>query len=257
MKQALAEEARVALAAVGVQDPKLCPPSRRAEAVARDHRLRLLADDVATEPDPRSASELEPHAGRFADRRTDRRSEPGRLEDDEQRVCTPGERAEAMQPVGHLGRPDRPVRSDRKIHDEQVDGPALEEGAGHRERLVERRRREDDQPLRPHAARHGLDRIECPSNVEPRHDRPAHLRFGGKSQSDRRLARRVVAPKSEAGAPRNAARQDGIECRESGPDDVVARRSAGLLGQRYGRQRADDLAASPRSCGSPAHLKGR
>jgi len=58
-----ATEAGVALAAVGVEDPELRPPARRTEAVPRDHHLRPLADDVATEADPAAPGELEPEPG--------------------------------------------------------------------------------------------------------------------------------------------------------------------------------------------------
>ena len=66
-EELVAAEAGVALAAVGVKDPQLCPPPRRAETVPRDHHLRPLADDVAAETDPAAPDELEPHAGRLGD----------------------------------------------------------------------------------------------------------------------------------------------------------------------------------------------
>ena len=47
-----AAEAAIALPALGVEDPELRPPPRRAEPVPGDGHLRLLADDVAPEPDP-------------------------------------------------------------------------------------------------------------------------------------------------------------------------------------------------------------
>jgi hypothetical protein len=67
-EEVVPRQARVAVVAVGVQDPKLCPPPRRAEPVARDHRLCSLAHHVAAQPDPRSPRELEPKPGRLRDR---------------------------------------------------------------------------------------------------------------------------------------------------------------------------------------------
>ena len=72
-----AAEAAIALAALGVEDPELRPPPRRAEPVAGDGHLGLLADDVAPEADPRSAGELEAEAGRLGDGRGEAAVRPG------------------------------------------------------------------------------------------------------------------------------------------------------------------------------------
>ena len=61
-------EAGVALPAVGVEDPQRRPPPWWAGAVARDDHLRSLADDVPSEPDPRSTGQLEADPGCLADR---------------------------------------------------------------------------------------------------------------------------------------------------------------------------------------------
>ena len=66
-EEVVAAEAGVALAALRVEDPEGRPPPRRAVAVAGDQRLRPLADDVASEPDPRPPGELEAEAGRLGD----------------------------------------------------------------------------------------------------------------------------------------------------------------------------------------------
>jgi len=47
-----AAETAIALAALGVEDPELRSSPRRTEPVPGDRHLRLLADDVAPEPDP-------------------------------------------------------------------------------------------------------------------------------------------------------------------------------------------------------------
>jgi len=103
-----AAEARVALAALGVEDPELRPPPRRTEPVPGDGHLRLLADDVASKPDPRPAGELEAEAGRFRDGGREAGGEARRLEGDEQRLRPTGEGREAAQPVGDL-RGSRPT----------------------------------------------------------------------------------------------------------------------------------------------------
>ena len=87
-EEVLPAEAGVALAAVRVEDPEGGSPPRRPEPVAGDDRLGLLADDVAPEPDPRPAGQLEPQAGRLGDgRREAVRVTPARwFEQDQQHV---------------------------------------------------------------------------------------------------------------------------------------------------------------------------
>src|SRR5688500_13897288 len=65
-EQGIALEAGVALAALGVEDPKLGGSPRRAVAVATHRYDRSLADDVPAEADPRSSGELQPEAGGIA-----------------------------------------------------------------------------------------------------------------------------------------------------------------------------------------------
>ena len=80
-------EAGVAFAAVRVEDPERRPPPRRAISIARDQRLRPLADDVAPEADPRPPREFEAEAARLGDRGREAAGEPGRIEDDEEQFA--------------------------------------------------------------------------------------------------------------------------------------------------------------------------
>jgi hypothetical protein len=97
-------EAAIALATLGVEDPEGCAASRGTCPVARDDDLGSLPHDVAAEPDPRSASELEADAGRLANGARDVRGQPRRLEDGEGDPGPPGERAEAPDPIGDARR---------------------------------------------------------------------------------------------------------------------------------------------------------
>ena len=109
-EEVVAGEAGVALTALRVEDPEGRPPARRAVAVAGDQHLRSLADDVASEPDPRSPGELEPDPGRLGDGGREATGEPGRLEDDEERLRPPGE---GGQPAESIGDPGGLVRRQR------------------------------------------------------------------------------------------------------------------------------------------------
>jgi hypothetical protein len=273
-EEVVAGEAGVAIVAVGIEDPKLCPPSRRAEPVAGDHRLRPLPNDVATQPDPRSPGQLEPKPGRFRDGA----GHPGRqarwLDEDEQRLRPARQRDQPMEAIAKLRRASGSFEARREIEDEQVDGPTGEQRRRDRQALVEARRRDDDEPLEADPAGHRLDRVECPAHVQPGGDRSRGLRLRDGPQRERRHPARAGPAKGDAGRSRQAAgTQDGVECREAGRDDTAGQGRAGkrpflddLRRQRRRRQRPHDLAdigvaRHPRggswSCRAPARLEGR
>jgi hypothetical protein len=259
-----AVEAAVALAALGVEDPELRPPARRPEPVAGDRHVRSLADDVAPEPDPCSARELEAKAGRFGDGGLEPPQEARWLEGDEERFRPTSERGETAQPFGDAGRGRAGVRTRRKVDDEQVDRSTGEESAGDRQAFVERLGRQDDEPIQADAAGDCLDRIEAPGEIQPGDDRAVDLGLGSDPQGEGRLARARLATQGDARAAGQPARaEDRIQLRKARVDDPldhVRGRLAGngvrlrlLIRQRGRRERADD----PRSCGAPACLEGR
>jgi hypothetical protein len=98
-QQGVPGEARVSLAALGVEDPEGRPAPRRTVPVVGDEGLRALADDVAAKADPRPASQLEPDAGRLGDRLRKTAGEPGGIEDQQQGLGATRERGESMEPV--------------------------------------------------------------------------------------------------------------------------------------------------------------
>jgi hypothetical protein len=261
-----AAEAAVALAALGVEDPELRPPPRRAESVPGDGHFGLLADDVAPEPDPRPAGELEAEAGRFRDGRGEAGGQPGWLEGDEQRLGAAGEGREATEPVRDAGGGRAGVRPRRQVDDEQVDRATGEERPGDRQPLVERLRGQHDEPVKPDAAGDRLDRVEGAGEVQPGDDRAVGLGLRGEAEGEGRLAGAGVATEGDAGAAGQAAgAEDRVERREAGSDDPLdsfraeagewgdRRLGLGFRRQRCRRERPDD----PRSCRAPACLEGR
>jgi len=211
VEEVRAAEARVALAALGVEDPELRPPPRRAKPVAGDDHLGLLADDVASEPDPAASRELQPEAGGLRDGRGETGGQPGWLEGHEQRLRPAGEGREPAEPVGDLRGGRAGVRTRWQVDDEQVHRPAGEQRPGDREALVERVRREDDEPVEPDTAGDGLDRVEGTGEVEPGDDRAIGLGLRGEAEGERRLAAAGVAAEGDAGAAGQAARpEDGV-----------------------------------------------
>ncbi len=237
----------------------------------RDERLGALAHDVATQADPRPASQLEADAGRLIDRGREAigrlpatATAPGRIEDQEQGLRASGECGESMESIGDLRGRIGPGRSTAgEVQYEHVHRSTGEQAARDAEALAQAGRRDDDEPFESDAAGDGLDRVETARQVQPGHDRARRLRLRRDPQRERRPAAGAVAPDRDTGTAREAARaQDRIERSEPRVDDpVVGERSdrwpgvRRLVRLRLGRQREgpDD----PRSCGTPASLEAR
>jgi len=227
-EEVVAAEAGIALAAIRVEDPELRPPVRRAVPVAGDGHLRPLADDIAPEPDPRSPGELEPDTRRLGHGGCQARCQARWLDGDEERLGTACERCQAAQPIGDPGSGRATLESQRQVDDEEIDRPTREQGAGDRQALVDRFRRQDDEPVEPDAASDGLDRIEGASEVQPGDDRSVDLGLGREPQGEGRLARACVSPERDARAAWQATRpEDRIQVGKAGPDDPLQAAAAG------------------------------
>jgi hypothetical protein len=255
-------EAGVAFTAVRVEDPDGRPPPRRAVSIASDQRLRPLADDVATQPDPRPSRQLEAQAARLGDGAGHRPRQPGRFEDDEERLRPTGERRQPTEPVGdHPGSIGLRQPAARQVEQQEIDRPPGQQAAGDRQALVECLGRDDHEPLESDAARDRLDRIERPGEVQPGHHRAGHLGLGDEPKRQGGPSARAVATDGDAGGSRQATRsEDGVEAREPGGDDPVvgAGRGPGSpVGERLIRGRQRHRPDDSRSCGTPPGLEAR
>jgi hypothetical protein len=223
VEEVVAAEAGVSLATLRVEDPEGRPPPRRAVSIACDQRLRPLAHDVASEPDPRPSGEFEAETGRLGDGGRQATRVTGRFEHDEERLRAPGERRQPAEPVddaGGLVGGRQPATG--QVEDEQVDRAPGEQRATDGQTFVERLGGDDHQPVEPDTAGDRLDRVEAARQVEPGHDRAGVLRLGGEPVDERRPAARAVAADRDARVPWQAARpQDGVERSEPGVDDPV------------------------------------
>ena len=264
IEEAFAAKAGVALAAIRVEDPEGRATTRWAGPAAGDHHLRSLADHVPAEPDPRPAGQLEPDAGRLADRTGESARAGGvrRLEHDEADPGPPGQRRQPAESIGE-GTPEDRVRALpvalRQVDDQQVDGSTGEQRAGDRQALVGFGRRQDDEPLRLDPPGDDLDGVERGGEVQPGDDRAGSLSRRGESQRERGPAARQVAAQRHAHAPRHTAgAEDGVELGEAGREDPirVGLREGALLERDRG-QRPDDIAREPgRGC-APARSERR
>lgn len=280
-------EAGVALSAVGVEDPQRRPPPGWAGAIARDDHLRSLADDVPPEPDPRSAGELEANPGRLAHgcrqpmlgtRSLDSRARGGlrrRLEDHERDARPPGERREPAESIAESRSRDAGdgIRRSlwaspgaRQVDDQQVHRPTREQRPGDGEALLGIGGGQHDEPLRLHAAGHGLHGIQRRREVQPGHDRAPGLGRRDEPQGKRRAAARDVAANREAHPAWNAAgTEDRVELGKAGRMHTIEigrgterRLARGVRNlERDGRERTHDLAGEPGCRRTPARPKRR
>jgi hypothetical protein len=227
-EKAVAPEARVPLPTLRIEDPERRSLPRRPVPVAGNERLGALADDIAPEPDPRPANELEPEPGRLGHGGRKAGTEVRRLEDDEEGVRPTGEGRQPMEPVRDAGRAIGTRQAGRQIDEEEVDRASGQERGSDREAFVERRRGDDDEPLEPDPAGDRLDRVEAPGEIEPGDDPAGGLGLRRDPESQRRPTARAAAPDGHARAPRKSTGpEDRVELGEPGRDDPFGRVAAG------------------------------
>ncbi len=230
------QEARPAQAgvpgpALRVQDLEGRATAGRPVAAARDGGLAALSDHVPPQADPARSPQLQPQAARLLDGRGERPPQRVRLQHDEQRPGTPGQRRQPPQPVPHPLPGNRGIPSVRQVQDQQVHGPGGEQRPGQREGLLEVCGRQDHEPLRADPARDGLHGIERTREVQPRDDRPARLCLRGHPEGDRGLARgRVPAQRHSGGTRQTSRAQDGVQRGEPRGDDATVQVRGGDAG---------------------------
>ena len=215
-------ETGVARPALRVQDLQLRAPAGWPVPVAADAGGAPLAHDVPAQPDPARPAELQPQPARRLDRRCQPVAQRRRLQHEQQRPGPASQRRQPAQPVPDAGTGDCRIAALRQVQHQDVHGPRGQERARHLERVVQRRRRQDHQPLRRDAAGHGLHRIKRAGEVQPGDDRPAGLSRRRDPQRQRGLARRHVPAKRHRGRARQAAgAEDGVQRREPRGDDAA------------------------------------
>ena len=230
-------EARVAHPSVRVEDLEVRPAARRPVAVAGDGDRAPAADNIPSEPDPAVGTEVQPEPARLLDRGRERPPERHGLEQHEQRPRPPGQRGEPAEPVPHPCPRDRRIPPVGQVHDQQVHGPCRQERARHRERLLEVRGHEHDEPLGAHTAAHRLDGVEGTGEVQPRDDRARGLCLRGQPQGERRLAgARVPAQRDGRGPRQPPGPEDRVERREPGGDDAAVGERCRPAGPGGGRR---------------------
>ncbi len=258
-------EAGVALTALRVEDSQRRSTTRRPISVACDQRLRSLAHDVATEPDPRAANELQAEAGRSGHGTRQVAGETGWLQHDEERLRAPGQGGQTVEPIGKASRAVRGGDAAAgQVQDDQVHRASGKQRSTDGQPFIERLRGDDHQPFEADAPGDSLDRIKASSEIDPGHDRAGRLGLCGEPEDEGGpTARPITADRNACRTWQAARSQDRVEVRESSPDDPVTWVRCGFrpwrwIGQgRLARSQSEGAFGKPRSCRSPASLEAR
>jgi len=275
-------QARVSRAAIRVQDSEIGRSARWRVSIAQHLGSGQLADDVPPELDPGPPLELELQPGHRFDRRGDRSGQTRRLEHDQLDLGSPGHRREPVNSVGRSGRAagaisaagagsaairtfrtfrtfrgfDRQTAFRRQVQQQDIHRSVLEEHRRDRERLVQRLRREHDEPLELNASRRRFDRIQAAREIQIGRDAAGRLGLRDRLEGQRGLAAGAVALERYGCRPGQTAQtENGVQRTKAGGDDPLVRRPkrrpkrlvGTLLEFRSDRERAPDLRSKLRS----------
>jgi hypothetical protein len=264
-------QAGIAQAALRVQDPQLRGPTRRPEPVPRHEDLRPLADHVTPQPDPRPPAQLQSQRGDLGEGTGQGGGKARRLQDDQLNACSPGQRSQPAESLCQSGRDSSSIQGPGlQVQQQQVHGSILEEHRRHRQRFLERARRQDDQPVQLDAPSHGLDRIQASGQVQVCRDPSGSLGLGHGLEREGRLAAGPVAVECGGRVARQTTQsEDRVQGAEAGGYRPIrcrrqrtrpARQLLRIQGRtrpRRHRQRAFHLPSPARSCPAPAFPEGR
>jgi hypothetical protein len=259
-----ASQAGISRTAVRVEDPQVHRSAGRRVSISRDPGSGQLADHVPAQPDPGSPAQLELESGRLLDRRGNRARQTGRLDDDQLDLRPTGDGRQPVNSIAQLGSGGLPFRGpngpDRQVQQQKIYGPVLKEHGRHRQRLFQRIRGQDHEPLQPDASGDCLHGIQAPGQIQVRGNPAGRLGLRDRLESQGGLAAGAVSLEGySCGLGQPAQAEDRIQRPESRGDGSLVRGDGGpkgrslrlLIDPRSDRQRtldfAPDLAATDRS----------
>ncbi len=180
--------------------------------------------------------QFQPQPARLVHGRPQPAAQPVWRQHHQQGAGSTGERRQAAQPVPDPHPGDDRIPPAGQVQHQHVDGARREQRPRQRERLLEAAGHQDHQPLRAHAPRDGLHRVERPGKVQPGHDGPCRLRLRRHPEGERGPARAGPAAERHGGGPgQPAGAQHGIERGEPGGDHPVVHLCGGDAGTGGGR----------------------
>jgi len=265
-------QAAIAQPALRIEDLQLSSPAGRPIPIPRNSDLSQLPDHIPPQPNPGAPAQFQPQGGYLGQSAGQSRWKVRRLQNEQLDAGPAGQRSQPAESLRQSrGRnPGTIQRSRLQVQQQQVDCSILEEHRRHRQRLLERSRRQDDQPVQLDATSHGFDRIQAPGQIQIGHDPACRLGMGRGLQRERRLAARPIAVQSGGRCTRQPAQsEDRIQSSKTGGyRSIVRRRRQPRHARQIVRieyrdpsrghsQCPHDLAAPARSCPTPAFPEGR
>ena len=218
-------QAGIAQPALCVQDSQLSRTARRPKPVPRHSDLGPLPHHVPTQPNPGSAAQLQPQRRDLGESPRQGGGKARRLQNEQLDTGSTSQRSQSAETLSQIRRRNPGhQRPGRQIQQQQVHRSILEKHCRHRQRLLERVGRQNDEPLELNAPGHGLDRIQASGQIQIRRDPAGGLGPGHGLQRERRLAAGPIAVQgSGRGARQTAQPQDRIQGAKAGRNGPIRR----------------------------------
>ena len=224
-------QAGITQPALRVQDSQFRRTARRPKPIPRHADLGPLAHHVAAQSNPGSPPQLQPQRRDLGKGARQGGGKARWLQDEQLDAGSTSQGSQSAETLGQVRRrnPGSRQGSGRQVQQQQVHGPILEKHGRHRQRLLERIGRQDDQPLELNAPGNGLHRIQASGQIQIRRDPAGSLGPGHGLQRERRLAAGPIAVEDRGCGARQPAQPK---------DRVQGAKAGGYRPIRRGRQAA-------------------
>jgi len=212
-------QAGIAQPAIRVQDSHLRRSPGWREPIPGHADLDPLPHHVSPQSNPRSAAQLQPQRSDLAEGTGQSGGKARRLQDEHLDAGSTSQGSQSAESLRH-GRcryPGSLQGPRRQVQQQHVHRSVLEEHRRHRQRLLQRIRRQDDEPVQLDAPSHGLDRIQASGQIQIGRDPSRGLDLGHRLQRERRHpAGPLAAQGSGRGAWQPAQSEDRIQSPKAG-----------------------------------------
>ena len=217
-QQLAPRQAGIAQPALCVQDSQLRRTARRPKPIPRHADLSPLPHHVPAQPNPGSPAQLQPQRRNLGESAGQGGGKAGWLQNEQLDARSTGQGSQSAETLGQVRRRNPGAHEPgRQIQQQQVHRSILEKHGRHRQRLLERIRRQDDEPLELNAPGNGLHRIQASGQIQIRRDPAGSLGPGHGLQRERRLPAGPIAVQGRGcGARQTAQPQDRIQGAKAG-----------------------------------------
>ena len=211
-------QAAIAQPALRVQDLQLRRTARRPKPIPRHTDFGSLTNHVPAQPNPPSTAQLQPQRRDLSESARQGGGHARWLQNEHLDAGSTGQGSQSTETLRKIRRRNpSPQRPGRQVQQQQVHRSILEKHGRHRQRLLERVRRQDDQPLELNASSHGLHRIQASGQIQIRRDPAGGLGLGHGPQRECRLTAGPIAVEgSRRGARQPAQPEDRVQGSKAG-----------------------------------------